>query len=193
VTVPPGSSKEILEELPIAPSHSLDLRSIYKSEFPFVWRTLLRLGVKQQDAEDLAHDLFLVVHRRLATYDRSRPLRPWLFGIAFRIVHDFKRAPRKAREVLGSPADRVLATDSSTAADEKVAAAEMRSLLLKALDCLDLDHRAVFVMHDIEEVSAPDVAVALEIPVNTVYSRLRHAREKIAAAARRLTASRGRP
>jgi len=66
---------------------------------PYVWKTLRRLGVPPQDLEDLVHDLFVVVHRHLGDYDPTRPVRPWLFGIAVRIVADFRRSARNVREV----------------------------------------------------------------------------------------------
>ena len=59
---------------------------VYGAELPFVWRTLWRLGVPDRDLEDVAHDVFVVVHRKLVDYDPTRPLKPWLFGICFRVA-----------------------------------------------------------------------------------------------------------
>ena len=58
----------------------------YDAEFEVVWLYLRRLGVPEADVEDAVHDVFVVAHRRYGTYDPSRPLRPWLLGIAFRIA-----------------------------------------------------------------------------------------------------------
>jgi RNA polymerase sigma-70 factor (ECF subfamily) len=151
---------------------------MYRSEFPYVWKTLRRLGVPPQDLEDLVHDLFVVVHRHLGDYDPTRPLRPWLFGIAVRIVADFRRSPRNMREILR---DAIEPIDAGPTPHERLEGKEARELLLRALDTLDLDRRAVFVMHELDEIAMPEIAAALAIPVNTAYSRLRLARAEIAS------------
>ncbi len=155
---------------------------IYRAEFPYVWKTLRRLGASTQDIEDLAHDLFVVVHRHLPQYDPERPLRPWLFGIALRVLADFRRSARHGREIFTDEFDPI---DGSPTALERLEGEEARDLLMRALDRLDLDRRAVFVLHELDELSAPDIARVLDIPLNTVYSRLRLARAEVTAALRR--------
>lgn len=164
-------------------------RSLYQAEFAYVWNSLRRLGVRERDLEDLSHDLFMAVHRSLNDYDSSRPIRPWLFGFAFRIASDYRRLARNHREVIGD-SDRQL-IDSSPRPDQQLATLEKRQLVQEALEKLDLDQRAVFVMHDLDETSIPDIAHALKIPLNTAYSRLRLAREQFTSTVRRLQAQRG--
>jgi RNA polymerase sigma-70 factor (ECF subfamily) len=162
---------------------AVDFPRLYKEEFAFIWRLLRRLGVLERDLPDIAHDLFVVVFRRLPLYDRSRPVRPWLFGIAFRVVSDYRKSARFRREILGSPPD---LADQAPAADERVAAEQARAMVIRVLDKLDLDRRAVLVMHDLEGQTVPEIAAALGVPVATAYSRLRLAREDVAAALKRL-------
>jgi RNA polymerase sigma-70 factor (ECF subfamily) len=150
-----------------------------------VWKTLRRLGAPPQELEDLAHDLFVVVHRHLSDYDPDRPLRPWLFGIAVRVVADFRRSPRSEREILGETAEPV---DGAPTPHERLEGTEARAVLMKALDGLDLDRRAVFVMHELDEVPVPEIASTLAIPLNTAYSRLRLARVDVARAIQRFRA-----
>ncbi len=164
-----------------------DFPSVYRSEFPYVWKTLRRLGVPPQDLEDLAHDLFVVVHRHFSEYDPTRPLRPWLFGIAVRLVADFRRSARHVREVLG---DRIDPVDVAPTPHDQLEGKEARALLLNALDTLDLDRRAVFVMHELDEIPMPEIASVLAIPLNTAYSRLRLARVDVASAIERCTSGR---
>jgi len=165
------------------------VESVYQAEFAYVWHTLRRLGVRPRDLEDRVHDVFVVVHRRWRDYDPARPLRPWLFGIALRVAADDRRRAARAAEVeLGTIEQ---AAGAEPAADERIAAAKARELVLAALEALDLDQRAALVMHDLDGASAPEISAALAIPLNTVYSRLRLAREKFAAAVRRLRARRG--
>jgi len=177
--------KPYLEEPQVTSGRPPDFPTLYRSEFPYVWKTLRRLGAPPQDLEDLAHDLFVVVHRHLSDYDPDRPVRPWLFGIAVRVVADFRRSPRGGREVLGETAEPV---DSAPTPHERMESTEARSVLMKALDGLDLDRRAVFVMHELDEIPVPEIASTLDIPLNTAYSRLRLARTDVAAAIQRFRA-----
>ena len=67
-----------------------NFRRIFEAESSYVLRTLHRLGVQERDVEDLAHEVFITVHRRLPDYDASRPLRPWIFGIALRTAMRYR-------------------------------------------------------------------------------------------------------
>jgi RNA polymerase sigma-70 factor (ECF subfamily) len=156
---------------------------IYDSELAYVFATLRRLGIPERDLEDVAHDVFVIVYRRLGDYDRARPLRPWLFGIAFRVASEYRRSSGNKRELL-RPAEEPSAEPEVEGA---IVGREDRELIHRALDALDLGRRAVLVMHEIDGVAAPEIALVLGIPVNTVYSRLRTAREELTAAVMRLT------
>ena len=92
------------------------------------------------DREDLVHEVFLKVHSRLADYDDSRPLRPWLFGFAYRVAADYHRLARHRVEVLGAQGE---AAAETVPADERIASLEQRDLVLFALNTIDLDRRAV--------------------------------------------------
>jgi RNA polymerase sigma-70 factor (ECF subfamily) len=167
-----------------------DFSTLYRCEFSYVWKTLRRLGAPARDLEDLAHDVFVVVHRHLGDYDSGRPLRPWLFGIAMRVLADFRRVLRNQCEI---PAEVGDAVDAGPSPDAHLAESEARAMLMKALDGLDLDRRAVFVMHELDEMAAPEIAAVLAVPLNTVYSRLRLARSDVAASIRRLRAKEPMP
>jgi RNA polymerase sigma-70 factor (ECF subfamily) len=159
----------------------------YQRELNYLLGSLRRLGVLQVDLEDVAHEVFLVMHRRWEDYDHQRPLRPWLFGIAFRVAAAQRR--RGAREV---PSDTYEAADVGTAPDDAAAAVETRGLLLKALAHLPLERRAVLLMHDVDEMPMREVAQQLELPLFTAYSRLRKARKELDAALQRLQGARRR-
>jgi RNA polymerase sigma-70 factor (ECF subfamily) len=156
-------------------------RDIYEQEFDYVYRSVRRLGVPGCDLEDAVHDVFVVVHRRLEDYDRSRPLRPWLFGIAFRVASDRRR---RAVEIAGRDQEMLAVADRRPSPEARLAAEEARRRVRAALEGLPFDQRAVLVMHDLEGHSAPEVAEALAVGLNTVYSRLRLAREKFVIALR---------
>jgi RNA polymerase sigma-70 factor (ECF subfamily) len=159
-----------------------DFRSIFDREFSYVWTSLRRLGVAPRDLEDVTHDVFVEVFRNLVRYDTARPLRPWLFAFAFRFASDYRRLARHRVEVYEEPA----AASADPPADDVVAARELRAVIMKALDSVELMRRGVFILHEIDALPMAEIAQALGIPVNTAYSRLRVAREEFTATFRLL-------
>jgi RNA polymerase sigma-70 factor (ECF subfamily) len=169
--------------------------AIYESCFGYVWACLRRLGVWDRDLEDATHDVFIVVHRRLGDFDNTRPVKPWLAGIATRVASEFRRRAQHRREVVSDDLEAVESRDDAHAvAGDR----QRRALLMAALEQLSEDRRVVVVLHDIEGHGMPEIAAALETSVNTLYSRLRKGREDLAAAVVALSAPRtahegGRP
>jgi RNA polymerase sigma-70 factor, ECF subfamily len=161
-------------------------RSIFESEFDFVYNTLRRFGVREADASDQAQEVFIVVHQLLPDYDATRPIRPWLVAIAYRVAARYRTLSRNVREVLDPPKSEP--ADSSPGAVQKVEQDEMRALTLEALDQIELSRRVVFVLAEIEEQPVPEIAETLGIPLNTAYSRLRLARDEFEKAVRRIWA-----
>ncbi len=153
----------------------------YQQEFDYLTRSLRRLGVPYSELEDLAHEVFLVLHRRWDDYDPTRALRPWLFGIAFRVVSAHRR--RHIREV---PHAAIEAEDLAPRPDQLMAAEQARSLVLKALEGVPMERRAVLVMHDLDNVAMREIASVLSIPLFTAYSRLRKARKELESSVLRL-------
>ena len=143
-----------------------------------MWRALWRLGVRDADLEDAAHDVFVVVHRKLADYDPARPLRPWLFGICFRVALDRRRRAHVRHE---QGADMDDHEDQAPGPDRVVERHEARAVVERAMFSLPLEQRAVFVLHELDGVSIPDCQEILQAPLNTLYSRLRLARVAFAA------------
>lgn len=166
---------------PAVPLHAT-FRRLFDAEFSAVCRSLRRLGVHQADLKDVAQELFLALHQQLDTYDPARPIHPWLFGFSLRFAANYRRLSRNR----GHVSDEVLATHAAAEPS-----AEARDLVLRALDGLDFDRRVVLVMHDLEGFSAPEIAAELAINLNTVYSRIRLAREDFQSALARLSAKGG--
>jgi RNA polymerase sigma-70 factor (ECF subfamily) len=109
-------------------------------------------------------------------------MRPWLFAFAFRFASDYRRLVRHRVEIFAEP----VGTSASPAADDVVAARELRALIAKALDSIDLVRRGVFILHEIDARPMVEIAETLGIPLNTAYSRLRVAREEFTATFRLL-------
>lgn len=161
----------------LPPAAPVDPRStfpeIFQKHSQFLWRTLMNLGVPRCDAQDVCQEVMLTVHRRLPDFD-GRSLRGWLYGICVRFASDYRRSARVRREV---------ATDTLP---EQAAAVELteeldraRSLrrTLAALDALDDAKREAFVLYEVEELTLAEVSEALQVPIQTVYSRIKAARE----------------
>jgi RNA polymerase sigma-70 factor (ECF subfamily) len=160
----------------------------FQSEFDYLCRTLRRLGARSADIEDDVHEVFLVLSRKWGEYDATRPLRPYLFGIAFRVV-----ASRRRRERRGVPEALDGVQGSGLRPDEALEAADARALVVDALARVPYARRAVLVMHDIDEVPMRDIAQALSVPLFTGYSRLRKARREFEAAVRALSKGTSEP
>jgi RNA polymerase sigma-70 factor, ECF subfamily len=158
---------------------------IYEAEVSYVCQSLHRLGVASSEIEDVAHEVFVTAYNALGQYDTARPLRPWLFGIAARLASNNRRLARHTREVGGVGFE---AVDEGLDPEHAASARQDRALVARALESLDEDQRAVFVMYELDGHAMADIAESLAIPVNTAYSRLRLARADFAKTVRRLNA-----
>lgn len=155
--------------------------AVYQRELDYLFETLQRLGASPREIEDLAHEVFLVLLRNWAELDLSRPFRPYLFAVAFRVVCAHRR--RRRREVPYAYLD---AEDHATGPEESLQSKESTRLLMAALDAVPLPRRAVVIMHDLDGFSIVDVAAKLSITRFGAYARLRKARKELASALRRL-------
>ncbi len=139
-----------------------------------MWRSLQRLGVRDVDLEDTLQEVFLVVHRRLDSFDGSAKPTTWLFGICLRVAAAYRRRAHRRREESVEDMDRERHGASSP--EEQATRREALGRLQQALDSMTLDKRAVFVMFEVDGMSCGEIATVMGVPVGTVYSRLHAAR-----------------
>ncbi len=165
-----------------ARAERLLFRSIFDANAGYVAASLGRLGIAPGDRDDLVSEIFVRVHKELASYDAERPIRPWLFAFAARVASEHRRLARHRREVIGEVTD---VPSTAPSADRLLEHDDAKRLVSMALDTLDDDKRAVFVLHDLDETPVPEIARALGIAEGTAYSRLRAARGEFTAAVRR--------
>jgi len=157
-------------------------RAMYDAHADFVWRKLRRLGVEISEVDDKTQEVFVIAHRRFEDFEeRGHGPRAWLFQIVLRVASDARRHRRRHPEDPdgGSAQDRESVEPVQASA---VARREALDQLDRALAKIDVGRRAVLVLHEIEEMTAPEIAQTLSIPLNTVYSRLRVARAELEAA-----------
>jgi RNA polymerase sigma-70 factor (ECF subfamily) len=151
------------------------LEALYREHHAFVWRCVRRLGLAEEQVDDAVQDVFLVVDRRKDDFVPTGSVRSWLFAIAMRVVQAHRRREHRHRR-------RVEAFGASLASSEPEKGSAV-ILLHQLLEGLSEERRAVFILADLEKMSAPEIAAALGVKLNTVYSRLRAARAQVRAAA----------
>ena len=169
----------------------LDLAAVYRCHAGFVWRVVRRLGVPEAALEDVVHDVFLVVHRRLAEYDGRAALTTWLFGIARGVASNHRRGVARAQRklsVVGLEEPPTSAADPERSTEQAQVAAFVR----KFLQGLEEDRRLLFELADIEGLKVPEIAETLGMNLNTAYARLRAVREQLTRALAEREAGAGR-
>lgn len=144
----------------------------YDRDLPWLWTAVRRLGVETRDIADVCHDVFVVAWQRRESFQAGKPFRAWLYGIACGIVAN-RRVRRSSADVLVSEAPRISADATP---EHDLDAKQTYARILHGLNALDVEKREIFVGHDIEGLSMPELTDALGISVNTGYSRLRLAR-----------------
>ena len=150
-----------------------DLGRVYREHVDYVWRALGHLGVKPADVADVAHEVFLVVRKRLGSFEGRSSLRTWIYGICIRVVSDYRSRAFRRREISHEQVpDTVEAATQHQAAERS----ELRKRLDALLSALPDEQRDVFVLYEIEELAMKEVSEALECPLQTAYSRLHAAR-----------------
>ena len=157
---------------------------VYESCAKLVWRNLRRLGVPEAALEDAAQDVFLVVHRRLPEFEGRSSLRTWIFGIVLRVAARHRRKARglAVRETpIPNELGQALCAPAHEGPFERTLHRQATGLLHQVLERLDDERRALLIMVDLEQTSVAEAAEALEINLNTAYSRLRAARRAFEA------------
>jgi len=146
---------------------------IYAEHFAFVWRCAKSLGVSPELLDDVVQDVFLVVHRQLPTFRNDSTVPTWLYGILRRVLANRRRSVKRRGET--EPLDERAPSDA-TSPLEHAQDAEAARFIEGFVAMLDDKRRDIFVLAVLEELSIPEVARMLSIPLNTAYSRLRAVR-----------------
>jgi RNA polymerase sigma-70 factor, ECF subfamily len=139
-------------------------------------RTVRRMGVLEADVEDISQEVFITVKRKLKMFDASRSMRAWLFGIVRFHVSDYRKKVFRRQE---TPSEEQHAVFIEAKQEKNLVEKENRRMLDRALEMLDEEKRAVFVLYQLEGLPMKEVAVMLVCPLQTAYSRLNAAREMV--------------
>jgi RNA polymerase sigma-70 factor (ECF subfamily) len=155
---------------------SPEFATIFREYAPFVWRALRRMGVEERDAEDVLQEVFVAVHKKLATFEQRSTLRTWLYGICLHKALDHRRRAHVRHEVMNGA---VPERSSPPSQEHAVQVARACAQLDAVLETLDDAKRAVFVLFEWEGLSMHEIAELTSTPLQTAYARLYAARAQV--------------
>ena len=152
------------------------LRDLFDQHAAFVCRSLRHLGVVESDLDDMLQEVFLVVHQRLPDYQERDRARSWLYSICARVALAQRRKRSRRRESMGEelPISPVEPGQLQSVEDREALTLGHRLLAL-----LPQEQREVFMLYEVEEMPMREIAEAVGCPLQTAYSRLYKARERI--------------
>jgi RNA polymerase sigma-70 factor, ECF subfamily len=156
-------------------------QAVYDEQFDFVWTSVQRLGVHASAIDDVVQDVFIVIHSKLHTLQHPEALRSWVYSVVRRTVSTYHRSRRTRAIVSGSQDELEVESHQPTPFDVAQTNSEM-NFVAKLLAELDEPRRELLALVDLHEMTVPEAAAALDIPLNTAYSRLRKARIAFEAA-----------
>jgi RNA polymerase sigma-70 factor, ECF subfamily len=166
---------------------ALTFETVYEKYFTFVWSVTRRFGVPDEAVDDIVQETFVVVYTKLSTLEDPSAVRSWLYGIVRKCSSRHHRKAKAGRLDYADLDEMPSLASFETPADLAVRSDSVR-LLWEVLNALDEPKREIFILAEVHELSCPEIAEALKIPLNTAYSRLRHAREAFELALARLRA-----
>jgi RNA polymerase sigma-70 factor (ECF subfamily) len=160
----------------------LGAEALFRAHAPFVAAFVTRLGAAPGEVEDIVQEVFLVAHAK-GGYEPGPALpRSWLAAIALRITKNHQRSRLRRREDASDALD--AQAGSARTPHESAEITQSLARVQRALETLDLEHRATFILFEIEGEPGQAIAASFELPIGTVYSRLHHARRRFAEAYR---------
>lgn len=178
-----GENSKLSQSCTATSADPLDVSQLYSDYGADVYRALRYFGLHGATLEDAAQDVFLVAHQRLHTLSSDASPRSWLFGIARRIAHWYRRKDtRPLRHGWKMPPPPVpQGIDPEEQSQKREAAQFVEKFLAK----LDEVPRQIFMLSDIEGLRGPEIAEIMQMNINTVYTKLRRTRAAFERVARR--------
>lgn len=152
----------------------VEFNLVFRTHYDFVWRVLRRSGLSEMEADDGVLEVFLVVARKLSDYQERGAMRAWLFAVARQVANHMRRADAR-RERRHAFADApVPHPDPQQVVEQREAARALE----RFLEHLEEGQADVFYLSEVEGLSAPEIAAALDVPLSTVYGRQRLSRKR---------------
>ncbi len=172
----------------------LDLDAVYRAHAELVKRWAARLAGPSLDVEDVVHEVFLVVQKRLGEFRGDAKLTTWLYRITERVVYKQSRRQRLRRWLQGLAGDFA----SDIAADDvdphgEIERQQASSLVYEALEGLSQNHRTVVILYEIEGLSGEEISELIGTKLATVWVWLHRGRAKFLERLRAIMASQKLP
>lgn len=177
-----------MRELRTVVTQRIGTEELFREHAEFVAAFLFRLGVDSSNVEDLVQEVFLIAHRKGGYEPGPAVPRTWLGAIALRLASSSRRQRTRSREDVDE--ERLArAASSGKTPEESAQVNDSLRRVQEALDSMDFEHRAAFVLYELEGMPCREIATTLSVPIGTVYSRLHTARRQFSQAHEELVAS----
>jgi len=163
------------------------LRALMANYHSMVWRTVRNFGVAEADVDDAVQQVFIVAANKLGLI-KDGCERSFLAAVAVRVASRARRTRNRRREEVDVEAPDH--PDTCLGPVEELDRVEARRVFMTLLDAMSPDLRSAFVMYEVEELTLAEIATALELPLGTVASRVRRARQVFVTRARKLDGGR---
>lgn len=156
----------------------LTLEDVYRDHFDFVYRQAARMGGPGIDAEDAAQEVFMVVARKLDTFDATSLVTTWLYGITLNVVRSLRRRARIRRLFeLGQSGEK---SEVPVRSIDRAEVLDAHRIAYEILDKLAPKKREAFILAEFEGLSCEEIAQLCGTRTETVWSRLHYARKEFA-------------
>lgn len=161
--------------------HGLTLVSVIHEVVSPLSRYLRRYAGDSSLADDLLQETLVRISRGFANFDGRSNVRTWAFSIATRVAADHFRKPEHRAEMVDfdEVAEQDLPASEDRLAEDRLVIDEMSACVREIIDGLPDDQRAALVLHDLEDMSARQVADICEISIATAKIRIHRARSRL--------------
>lgn len=166
----------------------IDVDALFRAHAPFVASFLRHMGIPELDLDDHVQETFMMAHSKGGYLPGPAAPRTWLASLAQRVLLARRRA-RARRPEFSAPLDGL--PDGARGPAELLECQRSLERVNAALEDLSLEHRAAFVLYEIEGESCESIAAMLDVPIGTIYSRLHHGRKLFFKAYAREQSGRG--
>ena len=170
-------SKDILEQ---AAAGDVDaFEQVYRTYNRFVYSVALRMCRHHELAQDVTQDVFITIYDKLDRFRFESSFKTWIYRITVNTSINSLKKGSKMRDKSVAFDDQFDYGQSADTVDAQVRKEDQQALIDRLLGLLNADQRACIVLRSIEGLSYEEIAASLQIPINTVRSRLKRAREKL--------------
>ena len=154
-----------------------DIGRLFDEHAPYLCRVVHRLTGSAETAEDVVQEVFLLAYDRRHELEDRTGIRTWLYRVAVNHVRHRRRSFARYRGLLDRYQAEPTPTVDDRTPDELASRQERGRLIHQCVQQLSDKQREVFVLYELEELEGQEIAEILDLPVNTVWSRLRLARQ----------------